>query len=294
MNSPSQVILHAQRLSKTYQTGSRTLTVLHDISFLLPLEATCAIVGPSGSGKTTLLGLCAGLDRPTAGEVYIAGHPLHHLQEDDLATVRNTLIGFVFQSFQLIPTLTALENVMIPVELRGEKHARNTAKELLDQVGLGDRLHHYPIQLSGGEQQRVALARAFIHQPRILFADEPTGNLDEETSEQIVELLFSLNRSTGAALVLVTHDIELAQRTQRIIRLRGGRIVDDKVPPPWERTRKMENQGNEKIQDRNGEPGKQRIGDLNNDATFSFSDSPRLRFPVSGEEKQDPELKAKQ
>jgi putative ABC transport system ATP-binding protein len=227
MNSPSQAILHVQRLGKTYQNGPRTLTVLHDISFSLPPEATCAIVGPSGSGKTTLLGLCAGLDRPTTGEVYLANYPLHRLQEDELATIRNTAVGFVFQSFQLIPTLTALENVMIPVELRGEKRARIAAEELLEQVGLGDRFHHYPIQLSGGEQQRVALARAFIHQPRILFADEPTGNLDEETSEQLVELLFSLNRAAGTTLVLVTHDMELAQRTQRIIRLRGGKIVED-------------------------------------------------------------------
>ena len=227
MISPSPAILHAQQLSKTYQNGPRTLTVLHDISFSLPPEATCAIVGPSGSGKTTLLGLCAGLDQPTAGEVYLAGYPLHQLQEDELATVRNTAMGFVFQSFQLIPTLTALENVMIPVELRGEKHARKTAEELLHHVGLGDRFHHYPIQLSGGEQQRVALARAFIHQPRVLFADEPTGNLDAETSEQIVELLFTLNRAAGTTLVLVTHDMELAQRTQRIIRLRGGKIIED-------------------------------------------------------------------
>jgi putative ABC transport system ATP-binding protein len=159
--------------------------------------------------------------------VYLADRPLHRLQEDELATIRNTMVGFVFQSFQLIPTLTALENVMIPVELRGEKHARLAAEELLDQVGLGDRFHHYPVQLSGGEQQRVALARAFIHQPRILFADEPTGNLDEETSEQLVELLFSLNRAAGTTLALVTHDMELAQRTQRIIRLRGGKIVED-------------------------------------------------------------------
>ena len=231
MISSTQALLHVRHLTKTYRNGARTLTILHDISFTLPSAATCAIVGPSGSGKTTLLGLCAGLDRPTSGEVYLAGHPLHALQEDELATVRNTTIGFVFQSFQLIPTLTALENVMVSVELRGEKHAQKSAEELLAQVGLGDRLHHYPIQLSGGEQQRVALARAFIHRPRILFADEPTGNLDEETSDQIVQLLFSLNRAAGTALALVTHDMELARRTQRIISLRGGRIVEEKKMP---------------------------------------------------------------
>ncbi|MGE0683845.1 MAG: ABC transporter ATP-binding protein [Candidatus Binatia bacterium] len=273
MNSPSQAILDVQHLSKTYQNGPRTLTVLHDISFSLPPAATCAIVGPSGSGKTTLLGLCAGLDRPTAGEVYLAGHPLHCLQEEELANVRNTAVGFVFQSFQLIPTLTALENVMIPVELRGAKHARLTAEKLLHQVGLGERFHHYPVQLSGGEQQRVALARAFIHQPRVLFADEPTGNLDEETSEQIVELLFSLNRATGATLVLVTHDMELAQRTQRIIRLRGGRVVSDKAMRHSSKTEEPENRGN-------GESNE-------NDSTFSCSDSPYLRFSNSSKEKQE-------
>jgi putative ABC transport system ATP-binding protein len=238
MISPSQAILHVQDLSKVYQNGSQTLTVLHDISFSLSPAATCAIVGPSGSGKTTLLGLCAGLDRPTSGEVYLAGKPLHDLHEDELATLRNTTMGFVFQSFQLIPTLTALENVMIPVELRGEKHARGVAEDLLQQVGLGDRLHHYPVQLSGGEQQRVALARAFIHHPRILFADEPTGNLDAETGAQIVETLFSLNRAAGTTLVLVTHDLELARQTQRIIRLRGGKIVkeDEHYHQPSSRT----------------------------------------------------------
>jgi putative ABC transport system ATP-binding protein len=210
------------------------------------------------------------------------------LHEDELATIRNTAVGFVFQSFQLIPTLTALENVMIPVELRGEKRARLAAEELLDQVGLGDRFHHYPVQLSGGEQQRVALARAFIHQPRILFADEPTGNLDEETSEQLVELLFSLNRAAGTTLVLVTHDMELAQRTQRIIQLRGGRIVSDKALLHSSRIREPENRGNERTQDRNGETGKRGNGEFNeNDSTFSFSDSPRLRFPVSDKDKQE-------
>lgn len=267
MISSTQALLRVHHLTKTYRNGSRILTVLHDISFTLPSAATCAIVGPSGSGKTTLLGLCAGLDRPTSGEVYLAAHPLHRLQEDELATVRNTTIGFVFQSFQLIPTLTALENVMVSVELRGKKGAQRTAEELLTKVGLGDRLHHYPIQLSGGEQQRVALARAFIHQPRMLFADEPTGNLDEETSAQIVQLLFSLNRAAGTALVLVTHDMELAQQTQRIIYLRGGRIVEDKQLPH---------------SDSKGEPEQRRNGESNeNDSTLSFSDSPTHRFPDS-------------
>jgi putative ABC transport system ATP-binding protein len=232
MDSPTPSILRVHHVTKTYQNGSRMLTVLHDISLSLAEGTTCAIVGPSGSGKTTLLGLCAGLDRPTAGDVYLADHHLNSLSEDQLASVRNNSVGFVFQSFQLIPTLTALENVMVPLELRGEAHARTQAEHLLQRVGLDDRRHHYPVQLSGGEQQRVALARAFIHQPRILFADEPTGNLDEETSEQLTQLLFALNYDIGTTLVLVTHNMELAQRTQRIIRLRGGRVVDDSESSP--------------------------------------------------------------
>src|SRR5712691_4878966 len=225
--SPPSPLLSVQHVSKTYQNGAGILTVLNDISFSLAAGATCAIVGPSGSGKTTLLGLCAGLDRPTSGLVTLHDHALNLLSEDELAAVRNTSVGFVFQSFQLIPTLTAVENVMVPVELRGDKQAKALAADLLHRVGLADRLHHYPIQLSGGEQQRVALARAFINQPRILFADEPTGNLDAETSEKVMRLLFDLNTGAGTALVLVTHDVELAQQTQRIIRLRGGRIVED-------------------------------------------------------------------
>ena len=223
-------MLQVQHVCKTYHTGTGPLTVLNDVSFALDAGATCALVGPSGSGKTTLLGLCAGLDRPTAGEIILNGHPLHGLSEDALAGIRRTSIGFVFQSFQLIPTLSALENVMVPLELHGNKRARALAKELLHRVGLGDRLHHYPLQLSGGEQQRVAIARAFINQPRILFADEPTGNLDAETSAPIIELLFSLNHDAGTTLVLVTHDMELAQQTQRIMRLRGGTIVADSWP----------------------------------------------------------------
>lgn len=224
-------LLRVQQVSKTYQNGVGTLTVLHDVSFSLDDSATCAIVGPSGSGKTTLLGLCAGLDRPTSGEVFLDGQHLNVLSEDELAAVRNTTVGFVFQSFQLIPTLTAVENVMVPVELRGNPQAKALAVDLLRRVGLADRLHHYPIQLSGGEQQRVALARAFINQPRILFADEPTGNLDAETSENVMRLLFELNADVGTALVLVTHDVDLARQTQRIIRLKGGSVIEDSVQP---------------------------------------------------------------
>jgi len=220
-------LLSVQNLTKTYRSGERTLTVLRDISFIIQGGSTCAIVGPSGSGKTTLLGLCAGLDRPTAGSVLLNGIDLNPLSEDGLADVRNQFVGFVFQTFQLIPTLTALENVMVPVELRGENKVRPLAVELLDQVGLADRLHHYPTQLSGGEQQRVALARAFINKPRVLFADEPTGNLDGETSEKIVHLLFELNQAFGTTLIVVTHDLELAQRTERILRLKGGMLVSD-------------------------------------------------------------------
>ena len=218
-------LLSAQRLSKTYKSGERTITVLNDLSFSLDEGATCAIVGPSGSGKTTLLGLCAGLDRPSSGLVVLDGINLDLLNEDKLAEVRNKYTGFVFQTFQLIPTLTALENVMVPAELRGNTQAKGQALQLLQRVGLEDRLHHYPVQLSGGEQQRVALARAFINQPKILFADEPTGNLDAETSEEVMDLLFELNQIAGTTLMLVTHDLELAQRTHRVIRLKGGAMV---------------------------------------------------------------------
>jgi putative ABC transport system ATP-binding protein len=225
-------ILDVQHVSKTYDTGVGPLTVLKDISFSLTAGTTCAIIGPSGSGKTTLLGLCAGLDRPSSGTVILHGHSLHLLSEDTLAALRNTYVGFVFQTFQLIPTLTALENVMVPIELRGDRRARPHAIDLLQRVGLGERLQHYPVQLSGGEQQRVALARAFISQPRILYADEPTGNLDAETSEMVIQLLFTLHRDAGTTLMLVTHDLDVAQQTQRIIRLKGGMIVEDSGPPP--------------------------------------------------------------
>ena len=220
--------LNVQHLSKTYGRGATALTVLHDVSFALAAGATCAVVGPSGSGKTTLLGLCAGLDRASAGSVALNGVDLGRLDEDQRAHLRSEKVGFVFQNFQLIPTLSALENAMVPLELRREPNARARAVDLLDRVGLGDRLHHYPAQLSGGEQQRVALARAFINRPALLFADEPTGNLDDGTSGKVRDLLFSLNEESGATLILVTHDLTLARLTQRIIRLQGGRVADDR------------------------------------------------------------------
>ena len=219
-------ILDAKELTKSYPSIDGALTVLKRISFGLTAGASCAIVGPSGSGKTTLLGLCAGLDQPSSGEILLNGINLGRLDEDGRARVRSEFVGFVFQNFQLIPTLTALENVMVPRELRGSNHGREDAVELLEKVGLGERLSHYPAQLSGGEQQRVALARAFINRPKILFADEPTGNLDAETSHRIIEILFDLNAAAGTTLVLVTHDVELAQRTQRIIHLKGGAMVE--------------------------------------------------------------------
>src|SRR5574342_728964 len=220
-------ILNVQRLSKSYQSGGQTLAVLRAVSFSLEEGSACAIVGPSGSGKTTLIALCAGLERPSGGAVILNGVAMHSAPEEELARVRNQFVGFIFQSFQLLPSLTALENVMVPAEIRGENHARSRAAELLAQVGLENRLLHYPIQLSGGEQQRVAIARAFINRPKILFADEPTGNLDAETSERIVHLLFDLNREARTTLVLVTHNLELAQKTQRIMRLKGGAVISD-------------------------------------------------------------------
>ena len=226
----AQTILKVERLTKTYATAAGPLTVLHEVTFALAAGGTCAIVGPSGSGKTTLLGLCAGLDQPSQGSVSLDGREIGGLSEDQRAQVRNESVGFVFQNFQLIPTLTALENVLVPLELRGADVKPGVAVELLQRVGLGDRLDHYPTQLSGGEQQRVALARAFINRPRILFCDEPTGNLDGDTAEAMVGLIFGLNRERGTTLVLVTHDLELARRTQRILRLRhGGVIADEKT-----------------------------------------------------------------
>lgn len=221
------MILQTEQLGKTFSSGDRELSVLIAISFEIEQGSTISIVGPSGSGKTTLLGLCAGLDRPTQGRIVLNGQDLGTLSEEGLARLRNEHVGFVFQSFQLIPTLTALENVMVPAELHGTANVTNRAADLLKKVGLGDRLDHYPTQLSGGEQQRVGLARAFINRPRILFADEPTGNLDAETSERVEELLFDLNRENGTTLILVTHNLDLAARTERIISLKAGRIVAD-------------------------------------------------------------------
>ncbi|UCD60999.1 MAG: ABC transporter ATP-binding protein [Flavobacteriaceae bacterium] len=218
-------ILNVNQLGKTYSSGSKKLTVLDAISFEIEEGDTFAIVGPSGSGKTTLLGLCAGLDEPDSGSIELCGTRINDLSEDQRSLLRNREVGFIFQDFQLLPTLTALENVSVPLELQGVKEAGKQAMALLEKVGLSDRSHHYPSQLSGGEQQRVALARAFSNRPSILFADEPTGNLDEETGEKVVKLLFELNKEAGTTLVIVTHDLDLAKRTQHILRLRGGKIA---------------------------------------------------------------------
>src|SRR5688500_6158862 len=220
-------MLQARQLTKEYQSGDHRLAVLRDVSFTVPDGAFVAVVGPSGSGKTTLLGLLAGLDVPTHGSVLLDGEDLSRLSEDRRAQLRGAKVGFVFQSFQLIPTLTALENVQVPLELRGDDGAPDRSRELLARVGLGDRVHHFPNQLSGGEQQRVAIARAFSNAPKLLFADEPTGNLDSETGARIVELLETLNRESGTTIVLVTHDLALARRAQRVIRLADGVVVSD-------------------------------------------------------------------
>ena len=221
-------MLVARELTKEYPSGASRLAVLRDVSFEIEQGELVAIVGPSGSGKTTLLGLLAGLDVPTRGTVELDGNDLGLLSEDERAQLRGEKVGFVFQSFQLIPTLTALENVQVPLELRGESGSAGRARELLARVGLGDRLGHYPMQLSGGEQQRVAIARAFSNAPRILFADEPTGNLDASTGERIVQLLEELNRESGSTVVLVTHDLGLAARAGRVIRLADGRVIEDR------------------------------------------------------------------
>jgi putative ABC transport system ATP-binding protein len=220
-------MLEARRLTKEYRSGTTPLAVLRDVNFTIADGAFVAIVGPSGSGKTTLLGLLAGLDVPTSGSVVMDGTDISTLSEDSRARLRGQKVGFVFQSFQLIPTLTALENVQVPLELRGDDGAPARARELLGRVGLGDRAHHFPNQLSGGEQQRVAIARAFSNAPRLLFADEPTGNLDSDTGAHIVQLLETLNRESGTTIVLVTHDLALAERSQRIIRLADGVVVSD-------------------------------------------------------------------
>ena len=227
----SQVVLQAENLTKIYRSAEKDLVVLDSISFTVHQGESISIIGPSGSGKTTLLGLCAGLDTPSGGNISLMGFKLNVMSEDDRAYIRNQFVGFVFQNFQLLSTLTALENVMVPLELRGERNVMPKAKELLQRVGLTDRMHHYPSQLSGGEQQRVAMARAFIADPKILFADEPTGNLDEENADHIRDLLFGMNKEQNTTLVLVTHNLELAQRTQRILKMRGGKLAEEIVQP---------------------------------------------------------------
>jgi len=223
----SDAILRCRSLSRTYRSGSRDLTVLKDITLDVSPGEFLAILGPSGSGKTTLLGLLAGLDLPSSGEVHLDGEDLGSMTEDERARLRVEKIGFVFQSFQLMPTLTAQENVQVPLELRGQSEAGIRAHDLLARVGLSGREHHYPVQLSGGEQQRVALARAFSTRPKILFADEPTGNLDASTGATIIELMAELNNDQGTTLILVTHDLELASRARRTIRLADGRLSGD-------------------------------------------------------------------
>ncbi|WP_405381385.1 ABC transporter ATP-binding protein [Maribacter sp. LLG6340-A2] len=218
-------ILNVHNLKKVYTSGSKKLTVLDDISFSIDAGSSFAIVGPSGSGKTTLLGLCAGLDQIDEGRITLCGEDLNGLNEDQRALLRNEKVGFIFQDFQLLPTLTALENVSVPLELQGAENAFNDARALLDKVGLSNRYDHYPSQLSGGEQQRVALARAFSTKPKILFADEPTGNLDEETGKKVIKLLFDLNKEMGTTLVIVTHDLDLAKLNEHVLRLKGGKIV---------------------------------------------------------------------
>jgi len=220
-------ILKVENLSKVYKSGERELQVLDNIHFSLQEGESLSIVGPSGSGKTTLLGLCAGLDRPSEGSVHIYNNVLNNMSEDERAAVRNEYVGFIFQNFQLIPTLTAVENVMIPMELKGMKGAYKVAIDLMERVGLGSRADHYPSQLSGGEQQRVSLARAFSNDPKILFADEPTGNLDDVTGQNIEELMFDLNKEKGTTLVIVTHDLSLAEKTGRILKLKGGKVIQD-------------------------------------------------------------------
>ena len=221
------IIIKAHELGKQVSTGDTELTILANVSFEVRSGETVAVVGVSGSGKSTLLALLAGLDTPTAGTVRVEGHDLYALDEDGRAALRGRLAGFVFQSFQLLPAMSALENVMLPLELAGAPDPRPTAQAMLERVGLGARLNHYPKQLSGGEQQRVAIARAFVSRPRLLFADEPTGNLDGHTGGEVAELMFALNRERGTTLVLVTHEMSLASRCARRLSLAEGKLVAD-------------------------------------------------------------------
>ncbi len=220
-------VVKVDQLSKVYSGHGKELTVLKEINFSVKAGESVSIIGPSGSGKTTLLGLCAGLDAPSSGSVSLFNQDISKLNEDQRAVLRNDKVGFIFQNFQLIPTLTAIENISIPMELKGMKNIKSTAMSLLDRVGLSDRAKHYPNQLSGGEQQRISLARAFSNNPKLLFADEPTGNLDGDTGAKVEDLLFDLNRENGTTLIIVTHDLELATITQRRIRLKNGEIVED-------------------------------------------------------------------
>jgi putative ABC transport system ATP-binding protein len=221
------VILKVDNLNMNYQSGGKSLSVLQSINIEVHEGETVSITGPSGSGKTTLMGLCAALDNPSSGEITILGNKISPLSEDQRAVLRNKHVGFIFQNFQLLPSLTALENVMLPLEMQGIYTAHKDAEDLLKRVGLGDRVTHYPSQLSGGEQQRVALARAFINKPKILFADEPTGNLDGDTGETIEKLMFDLNKDFGTTLIIVTHNQDLAAKTKRTIQLKSGHVVSD-------------------------------------------------------------------
>lgn len=216
------LVLSANQVGKSYPGEGQPVQVLRNVSFSMEEGEAVAIVGPSGSGKTTLLSLCAGLEKPTEGGITLLGNEMNAMSEDERASLRNKQVGFVFQSFHLMPSLTACENVMLPLELSGRGNPEKDARSLLEQVGLEKRLHHYPSQLSGGEQQRVAIARAFINQPRILFADEPTGNLDRDTGRRIIQLLFNLNKERSTTLLLITHDEKLAMRTGRVFKMDGG------------------------------------------------------------------------
>jgi len=234
-------VLSAQNINMVYPSGDRHLSVLNDINFQIKAGDVVAITGPSGSGKTTLLGLCAGLDSPTSGSIMLMGESINVLSEDERAIIRNKYVGFIFQNFQLMPGLTALENVMLPMEISGKFNVRKEAADWLGSVGLGNRMDHYPVQLSGGEQQRVALARAFINRPAILFADEPTGNLDGETGALIEELMFALNAQNGTSLIIVTHDMELANKANRIISLKSGKLAYDSAATDAENSASKEN-----------------------------------------------------